>query len=132
VVPQAIHHRGRDEYRTSLRQFRADRLLAVQAHAITELKAQVAEAQWHLQMQVDVTANAVEQSRSWEAHHAALRQHADELERNYEVLRQDADELRRHARALEALVDGRRLRNLLLRVLRLGRRAVQRAAGESG
>jgi hypothetical protein len=117
AVGAAIALCSREEYGASLREFRANRLLAEQAFEIQRLRAQVMEAETNRQREAAAAAQALESSRNWERHYAALRDHADELGRQ--------------ARVLEAILEKQRGRQLALRIFRRGRHAVQKLVGKS-
>jgi hypothetical protein len=141
-VARVLGTTSREEYRAALRRVRADIELAERTQEVAALKADNAalrrvttEIQAQLMAEQRrsqwLTSVGDERAREDAGRHAALAQQADALVTLADSRWQQYLDMERHARRVEAVLEGQRLRTLLLRILRFGRKALRRVAGES-
>ncbi len=141
-VARVLGTTSREQYRAALRRVRADIELAERTQEVAALKADNAalrrvttEIQAQLMAEQRrsqwLTSVGDERAREDAGRHAALAQQADALVTLADSRWQQYLDMERHARRVEAVLEGQRLRTLLLRILRFGRKALRRVAGES-
>jgi hypothetical protein len=122
---QVLGTTTREQYRAALRQLWVDRQLAERTQEIAALKADNAA------LRAQATQIRAQIAAEQAGRHAALAQQANAHSALADLRLQQYLDMERHARAVEAVLERQRLRVLLLRILRFGRNALQRVAGEN-